>query len=424
MKTLKYRTPQASRWLRKQTELRAEALAEAAEAAAVIVSEVREEGDRAVSRSIRRFDRGSLRPNEILERLGPKSKSESDLDATIDRTIERIRQFHERQVEADYAVEIKGLRLQHRVRPIERVGVYVPGGKAIYISTLMMCVVPARLAGVDDIVVATPMSAAKAPEFRTVCRKLGIREIYRAGGPAAIAAMALGTQTLKRVDKIVGPGNRYVVAAKQLLSPEVGIDMTAGPAEIVILADETADVETVGAELLACAGVGDGTLAICVTPSLKFEKDLLSHLRSSKRTHGKSIAAERSLERSGAILLVSDEKEAVQFINEHGPQQVQIITRDPAEVASHIVNSASIVLGARTPVTLGSYAGPNHVLPTDGTARFNSPLGVYHFYRRTNIVEAGDDLASEIFHDAIELARAERKPLHAASLESSQEGSK
>jgi histidinol dehydrogenase len=417
MRILKYNSPQATRWLRHLQVRREENAAEGMVAAEEVIAEVKKEGDRAVSRSIRRFDRASLRPNDILVR--PKRGTlDGALSEAIDFAIERVRQFHERQKLEGYSVSLNGSKFTHRVRPLRRVGVYVPGGKALYLSTLIMCAVPAKVAGVPEIVVATPPNLAKTPELLEICSRLGVTEIYRAGGPAAIAAMALGTQSLRRVDKIVGPGNRYVTAAKKLLHGDVGIDMTAGPTEIVVIADDSANPEWVAADMIAQVEHGEDSSALCLTTSQEVAKQVEAAAMRLVRGPWKSTAIERLIDRNGGVMVMKTRKDIVRFVNELGPEHVEIHAKDGERLADEIDNCGAIFVGPYAAVAAGDYvAGPNHVLPTAGSARFFSPLGVYDFYRRSNILAISERDLEEIGPRGRLFAEVEGLPLHGASLE-------
>jgi histidinol dehydrogenase len=282
------------------------------------------------------------------------------------------------------------------------VGIYVPGGRAVYISTLIMCAVPARIAGVAEIVVATTPAAAARPEFQYACSRMGVSQVYRAGGAAGVAALALGTGTLERVDKIVGPGNSYVTAAKSRLVGEVGIDMTAGPTELIVIADETADVDCVVADLLAQAEHGADSAVICLATSREIA-DLVE-----KGAAGGGGAP---------LVLVANTSDAIEFVNRVAPEHLSICTRDAEALAERVENCGAIFLGRSSPVAAGDYiVGSNHVLPTAGSARFFSPLGVYDFVKRSNIINAGERDLERLIEPGRHLAEFEGLPLHGASL--------
>jgi histidinol dehydrogenase len=283
----------------------------------------------------------------------------------------------------------------HRVRPLRRVGVYVPGGRAVYVSTLIMCAVPARIAGVQEIVVITTPSAAAKDELHYVCNRLGIREIYQCGGAAGIAAAALGTQSLERVDKIAGPGNSYVTAAKARLIGEVGIDMTAGPTELIVIADDGADVRLVQADLDAQQEHGPDSAVICISVGKPLSNDL----------------------RATVCLVATSMDEAIAVADRIAPEHLSIHARNAATIAEKAQNAGAIYCGGFAPPAAGDYViGSNHVLPTAGSARFFSPLGVYDFVKRTNVIALGEAALAEIGGYAATIARFEGLPKHAESV--------
>ena len=405
---------QRDRWLSALEERRSASNQEARESGEEVIRNVRRDGDRAVAQYIRRFDRISLRPHQIV--ASPRRVPiKADIERAIDVAITRVQLFHEKQRQPEYSCSEGGAKVLHRVRPLRRVGVYVPGGKAVYLSTLIMCAVPARIAGVAEIVVATPPEAAKQPELQYAAERLGVKQIYRAGGAAAIAAMALGTRTLERVDKIVGPGNRYVAAAKQLLSGEVGIDMIAGPTEIVVIADETARPEWVAADLLAQAEHGEDTSPVCVASSIDVAREVNSAL--TKQVRGGVKGSTRLSTGHGAIIVIESDAEIISFVNRIGPEHVSVQVKSPTRFADSIENCAAVFLGGYSAVALGDYIiGTNHVLPTMGAARFHSPLGVYDFYKRSNVIACTRESFARVSAHAITLAEFEGLPLHAESI--------
>jgi histidinol dehydrogenase len=353
-----------------------------------MIAGVRARGDAYVAEQIARFDGVELAPEAI--RIAPREVTiGDDMRAAIETAIARVEAFHRPQLPQSY----RWNGVEHRVRPLRRVACYVPGGRAVYISTLIMTAVPARIAGVREIVCITTPAAAERDEMHYVCRRLGIDEIYRCGGAAGVAAAALGTESLPRVDKIVGPGNSYVTAAKMRLIGEVGIDMTAGPTELVVIADTTADPALVQADLDAQAEHGPDSEVICVTIGCALD-----------------VRATRSVR-------VESVDEAVAVADEIAPEHVSIHARDPQRIAARLENCGAIFCGPFSPVAAGDYvAGPNHVLPTAGSARFFSPLGVYDFVKRSNIVELSAEELSAIALHGERLAEFEGLPKHAASM--------
>ena len=354
-----------------------------------MIAGVRARGDAFVAEQIERFDRVRIAPDAI--RITPRTVTiDAPLARALDLAIERVDAFHRPQMPAAY--EWQGV--QHRVRPLRRVGIYVPGGRAVYVSTLIMCAVPARIAGVEEIVVATPPATASRDELHYVCNRLGIREIYQSGGAAAIAAMALGTDTLARVDKIAGPGNAYVTAAKARLVGEVGIDMTAGPTELVVIADDTANVDYIQADLDAQQEHGPDSVVTCICIGARIDV------------------------RASQTFVVDTIDEAVAITDRIAPEHLSIHARDAATIADRVNNAGAIYCGPSSPAAAGDYVvGSNHVLPTGGSARFFSPLGVYDFIKRTNVITLTDETLQEIGASAARIAYFEGLPNHAKSIE-------
>ena len=353
-----------------------------------MIAGVRARGDAFVAEQIARFDNVTLAANEIA--ITPRNVTiDADITAAIELAIERVEDFHFPQMPKSYRVG----SMEHRVRPLRRVGCYVPGGRAVYLSTLIMTAVPARIAGVREIVVCTTPAAASRDELHYVCKRLGIITIYCCGGAAGIAALALGTESLARVDKIVGPGNSYVTAAKMRLVGEVGIDMTAGPTELVVIADETSDVSFVQADLDAQQEHGSDSIVTCISIGEPFD------VRATRNI----VAASR--------------EEAIAIANDIAPEHLSIQARDPQQLADLAENCGAIFCGGYSPVAAGDYvAGPNHVLPTAGSARFFSPLGVYDFIKRSNVITLSAEELMEIAPSGEAIAKFEGLPAHAASM--------
>ncbi|HXI13904.1 MAG TPA: histidinol dehydrogenase [Thermoanaerobaculia bacterium] len=390
--------------------------------AAAIIEQVSAGGDRVVAELVERFDKVAMEPAEL--KVAPRDTSvEPELKAAIDMAIARIEYFHSFQKSEGYEFTLHGSTFVHQVKPLNRVGIYVPGGRAVYLSTLIMCAVPARLAGVREIVVATTFHAAERNELHYACQQLGIREIYRSGGAAAIAAMTRGTESLRRVDKIVGPGNRFVAAAKQLLSEEVGIDMTAGPSEIIVIGDSDASAELIAADLVAQAEHGEDSSAICVTDSERLGLEVVAAVARQLEGADTHSAAPRSIAEHGAVVITGTIEEAAELANRLAPEHLEIQTRSARTLLDRIHNCGSVFLGGPSGVAFGDYiAGPNHVLPTAGTARFFSPLGVYDFYKRQNVISLSNETVDQIGSAGEKLASLEGLPLHARSIAARREG--
>jgi histidinol dehydrogenase len=339
----------------------------------------------------------------------------------IIRTGQRIREFHEKQKESSwFTTEKDGTVLGQKVSPLERVGVYVPGGKAFYPSTVLMNVIPALVAGVKEIVVCSPpdTSGKLHPCLLAGAAHLEVRDVFRVGGAQAIAAMAFGTETIPAVDKIVGPGNIYVATAKKLVFGTVGIDMIAGPSEIVVVADETARAECIAADLLSQAEHDEQASAILVTFSQEVAEQVEQEIQKQTASLERSDIIKKSLENYGRIYLTRNLAESLDLVNRIAPEHLELILENPWEALGGIVNAGAIFLGPLTPEALGDYgAGPNHVLPTGGTARFSSPLGVYDFYKRSSILSFSHQGISALGPDVTTFSRLEGFDGHAESVQ-------
>lgn len=405
-------SPQAALWLDSLRERRDAASDSARDAASRVSNDVRQRGDAAVADIVRRIDGVSLAADELS--IAPKRESiDGDLSKAIDVAIGRIERYHSSQRPSEEPARDREIR--ERIRPLRRVAVYVPGGSAVYLSTLIMGVVPARLAGVEEIVVLTTPAAAATPELREIASRLGVSAIYRGGG-AGVAAAAWGTATLPAVDKIVGPGSRFVTALKQLLYGRVGIDMTAGPSEIAVIADQDAEADLIAADLLAQSEHGEDSAAIAVVPR-EIESAVFAALGRRVARLRDDAAARRSLAANGALAVASTLDEAVDFVNALAPEHVSLQTRDPQMLADRMVNAGAIFAGRWSAVALGDYtAGTNHILPTAGGGRFFSALGVRDFLKYSHVVELSEATWRDIRGAAELLAVSEGLPLHAASI--------
>lgn len=400
-------------WLASLERERGRSADAAREIAAAVVERVRGGGDAEVAKLLLELDGIEIAAGAILERPR-RGSAPAELVAAIDLAIARIERFHRAQRIAPASSDESG-ELRQEALPLGRVGVYVPGGAAVYLSTLMMCAIPARIAGVGEIVVATTPRVAAREEFHLVCERLGVSEVYRCGGAAGIAALAYGTESLRRADKIVGPGNRFVAAAKELVRDVVGIDLPAGPSEIVVVADETADASLVAADLLAQAEHGADSLAVCVTTSRALGEAVAAEV--DRRLATEAVSARAAIDALGAILLVSSIDDASALADAIAPEHLSVQVRDAARVVERVRNCAAIFVGPWSAVALGDYvAGSNHVLPTAGAARFSSSLGVSDFVRRRTIVTLARETVEAIGPAAVTLAEFEGLPLHAESV--------
>ncbi len=360
------------------------------DAVRAIVLDVQARGDVAVAAYTTRFDGrapGADGGYELSRAAWDAAIADvaPSVRAALDLAAHRIRAFHERQVEPDVAVEHGGIRLELRVSPLARVGLYVPGGTARYPSSVLMTALPARVAGVGEIIMVTP---GASPETLLAARLAGVDRVFELGGAQAVAALAFGTATVPRVDKIVGPGNQWVAAAKRLVFGEVDIDSVAGPSEILIIADDGADPAWLAADLLAQAEHDVEARAILVTPSAALAAAVDRALAVQLATLPRAAIAGAALHAYGAAVLVPDLDAAIAFANRYAPEHLEVQTADARRVAARLTTAGAIFVGAYASEAAGDYlAGANHVLPTGGAARYASPLGVYDFRKRTSIVE-------------------------------------
>ena len=396
--------------------------AELLKSVASIVDDVRARGDRALIEYGARFDGVELSLSELrigedqLNRFA-KGADEQVVEA-LREAIRNVRVFHERQVEKSWTIEpLDGVLLGQRITPLDRVGLYVPGGTAAYPSSVVMNVVPAQVAGVERIVVTTPpRTLSESPAVAAALLELNVTEVYAVGGAQAIAALAFGTETIPRVDKITGPGNKYVAAAKKLVFGVVGIDSIAGPSEVVIVADDEARADFIAADLLAQAEHGEDASAILITTSARLSTEVVQEVARQAETLPRREIVLSSLNEYGAIILVETLSEACSIVNELAPEHVEIVTRDDEAIAARIRHAGAIFLGAYSPEAVGDYiAGPNHVLPTVRTARFSSALGVYDFMKRTSVLRYSQEAFASVAESVAVLAESEGLAGHARS---------
>jgi histidinol dehydrogenase len=358
-----------------------------------IIEGVRSAGDEALIAYTKRFDGIALRRENI--RVDPEfirnaaSKAEGNVVAAFRLAIKNVRAFHERERESDWLISPEdGAVVGQRIRPVGSAGLYVPGGRAAYPSTIVMNAVPAQVAGVKRIALATPPGTLEAnPVVAAVINELGIEEVYRVGGAQAIAAFAFGTESIARVDKIVGPGNAYVAIAKKLVFGSVGIDSIAGPTEVVVIADQTADPRFVAADLLAQAEHDEAASSICITTDAPLAHEVASEVERQLTTLERREITGASIERFGAVFIVESLEAACELANLIAPEHLELMTSDDERAASLIYNAGAIFFGPYSSEPVGDYiAGPNHVLPTLGTSRFSSALSVHDFVRRQSVI--------------------------------------
>jgi histidinol dehydrogenase len=355
-----------------------------------ILDDVKINRDKALLKYTKAFDSLTTRNLDISPADIKKysKKAEKNVVDALKISAKRIKAFHERQKEKSWSFSENGNLLGQIIRPLERVGVYVPGGKASYPSTVLMNVIPAQVAGVKEIALCVPTPRGEInPYVMAAVNLLGVKEVHRIGGAQAIGAMAYGTETIKKVDKIFGPGNIYVASAKKMVFGEVDIDMIAGPSEILIIADDTANPAFVAADLLSQAEHDELASSILVTNSKKLADKVAKELDRQLSELSRKEIAKKSVDNYGAIIITKDIQDAIAISNSIAPEHLEIMTEKPVDLLPMIKNAGAIFLGEWTPEALGDYsAGPNHTLPTGGTARFSSPLGVYDFIKRSSLL--------------------------------------
>ncbi|HHU63011.1 MAG TPA: histidinol dehydrogenase [Clostridiales bacterium] len=389
-----------------------------------ILENVKQLGDEALFQYTLEFDGVELNAGNIKV---TRDEIERAYDRVDDYLIEvmkeaalNIKQYHEKQLEKSWIdTKDNGTFLGQLYRPMERVGVYVPGGRAAYPSSVLMNVIPAKVAGVKDIVMVSPPSQEGEVYSNALvaANEAGVTEIYKIGGAQAIAALAFGTQTIKKVDKIVGPGNIYVASAKRRVFGYVDIDMIAGPSEVLVLADESANPKYIAADLLSQAEHDPMASAILVTNSYQVAEKVKEQLISQSEVLSTKTVIKESLKEYGAIIVVRDMAEAVEIANIIAPEHLEIMVDRPMEMLGKIKNAGAIFLGGYSPEPLGDYfAGPNHVLPTGGTARFFSPLSVDDFIKKSSIIYYNKGALKKVGPKIIAFAKSEGLTAHAASV--------
>jgi histidinol dehydrogenase len=389
---------------------------------AEIVGAVRRQGDRALFRYTKLYDGMRLTPASVEVKEGEirdaMEKTPAKDLATLRLAAKRIMVFHRRQLQKSWQYrDALGILLGQRISPLERVGVYVPGGKASYPSTVLMNVLPAKVAGVKEIIMTSPIGRDGAI-ILAAAKIAGVDRIFRVGGAQAIAALAFGTASIPKVDKIVGPGNIFVATAKRLVFGDVNIDSIAGPSEILLLADATADPNHVAADMLSQAEHDEMAAALCVTSSMAVAKKVQAALTIKLRATKRQAISLKALDKYGAIIVARGLKEMVEIANAIAPEHVEVLVKAPMKWARVIRNAGAIFIGPYSAPPLGDYfAGPNHVLPTGGSARFFSPLGTYDFLKRTTIIRAEKRALRSLAPRITHLARLEGLDDHARAVE-------
>lgn len=387
-----------------------------------IIEDVRENGDEAVKRYTLKFDGSLPQYYEVPREVINDALTEAD-EAFVNALLNaqaNIAEFHQRQVQQSFiAPKENGVILGQRVRGLERVGLYVPGGTAAYPSSVLMNAVPAKIAGVKEIIMVTPPLKDGTPnkDILVAAAICGVDRIFLSGGAQAIAALAYGTEEIPKCDKIVGPGNIYVATAKKLLYGVVDIDMIAGPSEILILADETADPKFAAADLMSQAEHDVLASAIMITTCEKLADKTIAEIERQKEYLSRKAIIDKSLEDYGAVIIAESREQAVRLANEIAPEHLEVLMENPMELIGSLDNAGSVFLGHYASEPLGDYfAGPNHVLPTSGTARFFSPLGVASFTKRSSYIYYTEEALREAKDDIVLIAEREGLTAHANAI--------
>ncbi|RDW17110.1 histidinol dehydrogenase [Oceanobacillus arenosus] len=387
-----------------------------------IINQVRSDGDQALQRYTKQFD--GIKLESFLVTAEEFAEARDIVDAAFLPALQQARQnitdFHSAQKEKSWFINKQpGILLGQKLTPIDNAGVYIPGGKAAYPSTVLMNVIPAQIAGVEKIVITTPPQADGKvnPYVLVAAEMLGVDTIYKVGGAQAIAALAYGTETIGKVDKIVGPGNSFVARAKKWVFGEVAIDMIAGPSEICVVADETAAPRYVAADLLSQAEHDESASAICVTTSKEIAEQIKAEVEKQTAALERKAIIEQSIAQNSKIIIADSLPSAIDIVNEIAPEHLQLMIDDPTASLNAIKHAGAIFLGNYSPEPLGDYfAGPNHTLPTNGTARFASPLGVYDFVKKSSIIRYSKEALQSASDAIITMANVEGLTAHANSI--------
>ena len=391
---------------------------------AAIIDAVKSRGDEALFAYTEQFDKIRLTPDtvKVTEEEIREAYAQADADflRVLRRAAGRSRAFHEKQKQTSwFDSKEDGTLLGQKVTPLSRAGVYVPGGKAFYPSSVLMNVIPAKVAGVETVMMCTPPGRDGKVNAGTLvaAREAGVDEIYKAGGAQAVAAMAFGTESIPKADKITGPGNIYVALAKKAVYGHVSIDSIAGPSEILVLADDSANPRYVAADLLSQAEHDEMASAILVTTSEALADKVLEEIEGFLKVLSRREIIRKSLDQYGHVLLADTMEDAIEAVNAIASEHLEIVTRDPFQIMTKIRNAGAIFLGEYSSEPLGDYfAGPNHILPTNGTAKFFSPLSVDDFVKKSSIISFSREALEELHKDIIAFAEAEELTAHANSI--------
>ena len=390
-----------------------------------ILADVKQRGDQAVVEYSQRFDR--VKATAMAELEIPLERAAAALESipaaqrqALEKAAERVRQYHEHQKqESWHYVEADGTLLGQQVTPLDRAGLYVPGGKAAHPSSVLMNAIPAKVAGVQELIMVVPTPDDEVNDLVLAAAAIaGVDRIFAIGGAQAVAALAYGTETIPQVDKIVGPGNIFVATAKGMVFGTVGIDMIAGPSEILVICDGKTDPDWIAMDLFSQAEHDEDAQSILISPDAAFLQKVKESIARLLPTMERKAIIETSLNNRGAMILVEDMQQAIEVCNYIAPEHLELSVDEPMEIAKKIRHAGAIFMGRYTPEALGDYcAGPNHVLPTSRTARFSSPLGVYDFQKRSSLIQVSPQGAQSLGQVASVLARGESLTAHARSAE-------
>lgn len=423
MKIVSYKQPRFQKQLNKLTSRFELSEAPVEKVVKSILADVRKTGDRAVMKYTKKFDGLSLKKGAFCISREQIKQACQTADPKVVKSLklaaDRITSFHQRQKTESWSYKEGGVTLGQMVQPMDRVGLYVPGGKAAYPSSLLMNAIPALVAGVKEVVVCFPSLKGEINPYLLVAADiLGIKEVYPIGGAQAVAALAYGTSSIKRVDKIVGPGNIFVATAKRMVYGWVDIDMIAGPSEVLVIADDSANPSYVASDLLAQAEHDQKAYPICLTPSMALAKEIKKETEIKLKTMDRKAIAGVSVKNNGVIFVTASLDQAIDIANLLAPEHLELEVENPEMVMKRIRHAGALFLGHYSPEAVGDYlAGPNHVLPTGGTARFFSPLSVEDFIKKTSIIFYSKDELEKVSDDVVRLAQAEGLTGHAHSME-------
>ena len=389
-----------------------------------IINDIKTDKNLALKSHIAKFDNWTPKSDDELKITTKSIKKAYDnigksLKYSLHLAYDRIKAYHEKQKPKSwFDTEENGTILGQKVTPVDSAGLYIPGGKAAYPSSLLMNVIPAQVAGVENIIVCTPTPDNEPNELLlAACHLCGVSEVYKVGGASAIAAMAYGTETIPKVDVITGPGNIFVATAKKMVFGEVNIDMIAGPSEIGILADESADANHLAIDMLSQAEHDEMASSILITPSQKLADEVKTEIQKWLLKLPRQEIARKSIEERGAIIVTQNMSEAIRLMNEIAPEHLEVATMSPFELLPYIKHAGAIFLGHNTPEAIGDYvAGPNHTLPTGGTAKFYSPLGVENFMKKSSIISFSHNAINEIGEECALIANTEGLTAHESSV--------